>query len=112
VIQETSNRKNEPAITSNQWHVVHAKWSGDPNGKPLFLRSIVSEHDDQAAALGAREALAASLVAGMTERSMRRRIKSSFESRPTSRSRLRGGCPNSAPESAPACPFARAPPLL
>ena len=69
MIQETSKRKNEPAITSNQWHVVHAKWSGDPNGKPLFLRSIVSEHDDQAAALGAREALAASLVEGMTERS-------------------------------------------
>jgi hypothetical protein len=69
MIQEAFNRKNEPAITSSQWHVVHARWSGDPNGRPRFVRSIVSEHPDQASAVAAGKSLLASLVTELGDRS-------------------------------------------
>lgn len=56
MIQDTLSSKQRPAITSNRWHVVHARWSGERSAQPSFLRSIVSEHDDQEGALkGARE---------------------------------------------------------
>jgi hypothetical protein len=53
MIRETINRKSSPAVTSDQWHVLHARWSGDLEGEPRFLRSIVSEHADSAAAANA-----------------------------------------------------------
>jgi len=59
MIQETLNSKQRPALTSNRWHVVHARWSGEPGNGSTFIRSIVSEHDDQESALqGAREIVA------------------------------------------------------
>jgi hypothetical protein len=56
MIQETLSSKQRPALTSDRWHVVHAQWSGKGSGSSSFLRSIVSEHEDQASAVrGARE---------------------------------------------------------
>lgn len=58
MIEDTVSRRNNPAITSDRWHVVHARWTGDAFGEPRFERSIVSEHDDSASAVAvAREVL-------------------------------------------------------
>ena len=68
MIQETLSNKQRPALTSDRWHVVHARWSRKPSGQSTFLRSIVSEHEDRASAVqGARE-LVASLAAEMEMR--------------------------------------------
>ena len=56
-MQETLNRASRPAITSDHWHVVLAKWSDDRPGELPFIRAIVSEHDDRAHAIVAAKAL-------------------------------------------------------
>jgi hypothetical protein len=68
VIQEIVNRKNLPALTSDHWHVVHARWSGNAAGKPTFVRSIVSEHEDRAAAVVAARGVMTSIVPTMGDR--------------------------------------------
>jgi hypothetical protein len=68
LIREILNADQEPAITSDRWHVVLARWSGEP-GEPRFERSIVSEHADSAAALSAARELKASLAPGLASRS-------------------------------------------
>ena len=73
MIQDTLSSKQRPAITSNRWHVVHARWSGERSTQPKFERSIVSEHDDQESAVhGARE-LVARLAAEMSARPLAER---------------------------------------
>lgn len=67
MIRELLNAENKLAVTSDRWHVIHARWSGAP-GEPFFLRSIVSEHEDSAAAVKAARHLKASLVPGMVSR--------------------------------------------
>ncbi len=61
MIRETLNRKNRVAITSDRWHVVRAHWSGDAV-KPRFVRSVVSEHEDRAAAVKVARQLMVALV--------------------------------------------------
>jgi hypothetical protein len=63
VIRETRSRKHNPALTSDQWHVVQARWTGNTNGEPLFARSIVSEHDKQADAMHAAREMESSVAA-------------------------------------------------
>jgi hypothetical protein len=57
MIRETTNRKNLPAVTSNQWHVVHARRRCETDKATStgarFVRLIVSEHQDRAAAVAA-----------------------------------------------------------
>lgn len=67
MIRELQNADNELAVTSDRWHVVHARWSGAP-GEPFFLRSIVSEHEDSASAVRAGRELKAALEPGMLQR--------------------------------------------
>jgi hypothetical protein len=56
MIQETLSHKRRPALTSDLWHVVHARWTGREGGSASFSRTIVSEHEDRArAARAARE---------------------------------------------------------
>ena len=62
MIQEIINRKNLPAVTSDHWHVVHARLAGETKGKPSFERSIVSEHEDRAAAAVAAKRVMISLA--------------------------------------------------
>ena len=68
MIKETLNTDKEPAVTSDRWHVIHARWSGAP-GTPRFVRTIVSEHDDSDSAVQAARELKSSLALGMTSRS-------------------------------------------
>lgn len=60
MIEQTETRRKLPAITSNRWHVVHAKWCGAPSSEP-FERQIVSEHEDRAQAVVAARSLLQSL---------------------------------------------------
>jgi hypothetical protein len=53
VIVETTSPRGRPAWTSDRWHVVLARWSGDDGARARFDRTIVSEHDDHGAAVGA-----------------------------------------------------------
>ena len=85
MIQETFSRKNNPAITSNQWHVIRARWSGDRSGEAMFERSIVSEHEDHASAMAAGRELSASVVAEMADRPAAQRDQV-FVRRPTYKS--------------------------
>jgi hypothetical protein len=66
LIREFLNAENEPAITSDLWHVVLAEWSRDP-GIPSFVRTIVNEHDC-ASALRSAQLLKAELVVKMKQR--------------------------------------------
>lgn len=68
MIKETLNADKELAVTSDHWHVIHARWSGAP-GIPRFECSIVSEHPDSSTALQAARDLKSSLVPGMVSRS-------------------------------------------
>jgi hypothetical protein len=65
MIRETQSRKRNPAITSDAWHVVHARWSGNRAAEPRFDRSIVSEHVDRTAATDAARTLVAELATEM-----------------------------------------------
>jgi hypothetical protein len=68
LIQETLSRNSNPALTSDRWHVLHARWSNESSRAPLFVRSIVSEHDDHAAAVRAAEAFLTKIMPGMSDR--------------------------------------------
>jgi len=72
MIRETLNKKNTPALTSDQWHVVIARLSEagveQEKGAPRFVRSIVSEHEDRASAVTAARAMISALDAEMAGR--------------------------------------------
>jgi hypothetical protein len=85
MIREIVDEKNNPAVTSDHWHVIHARWSGDPSGEPRFVRSIVSEHEDSAAALSAARAIKSSMAPSMRDRSRETRDQV-FVRRPSSKS--------------------------
>ena len=84
MIRETL-KKNSLAVTSDRWHVILARWSGDPTGEPRFERSIVSEHDDSAAALNAARAIKSEIAPNMAIRSPETRDQV-FVRRPSSTS--------------------------
>lgn len=68
MIRETNSSKNSPALTSDRWHVVRAAFSGETSGKPRFARSIVSEHEDRAAAVTAAREIFSSISPEMKTR--------------------------------------------
>lgn len=68
MITETKSHKSNPAITSDRWHVVHARWNGAETDEPQFDRSIVSEHDDREGATRAAGELHQSLAGEMNSR--------------------------------------------
>ena len=83
MIRELLNTKNAPALTSDHWHVVYARLSGEESGKsskpaksPRFVRSIVSEHDDRASAVNAAREIVSTFVVEMAgrERSTRDQV--------------------------------------
>ncbi len=65
MIRETISRKNSPSITSDHWHVVHARLSVEPSTEPRFVRSIVSEHADRVGAVAAARKIVSSLAPEM-----------------------------------------------
>ena len=56
MITEVQTAKGSAAITSDRWHLVHSRWLGTGGRRP-FVRSIYSEHDDQAACRDAAKEL-------------------------------------------------------
>jgi hypothetical protein len=73
LIKETLSQKNNPSVTSDCWHVIHARWSGEMKGTPLFDREIVSEHADRDLATAAARKMVAALAKTMTKRAPERR---------------------------------------
>jgi|SRR5882672_5269011 len=67
MIQETLSRNSNPALTSDRWHVLLARWSGKSKADPRFTRSIVSEHDDHASAVTAARGMLSSRSAEMAK---------------------------------------------
>jgi hypothetical protein len=68
MIKDTVTRRQQQAITSDRWHVIHAEWCGKDAGHPPFSRSIVSEHEDRAHARAAAKELSAALTANVLDR--------------------------------------------
>ena len=58
MITTVETRKGTEAITSDRWHVVHARFVGEGAGLP-FTRSVSSEHDDRKSCVRAAKALVA-----------------------------------------------------
>lgn len=56
MITAVKTRKGADAITSDQWHVVHARCLGT-DGSWRFERSVASEHRDRGACVKAARAL-------------------------------------------------------
>lgn len=73
MIRETLLESEALAITSDAWHVVHARWNGVAKGTPLFDRAIVSEHADIETAREAARALWRTLEDSMARRPVARR---------------------------------------
>lgn len=73
MIKETLSKKRHPALTSDQWHVVHARWSGETKGEPRFEREIVSEHEGRDSAAVAGRKIVASIAKEMAARPRDRR---------------------------------------
>ncbi len=63
MIREVVTDRGAPAITSDQWHVVHSRFVGPDNERP-FLRSIHSEHVDRTACREVARTLRAQLSKG------------------------------------------------
>ena len=62
MISETVTTKGTPAITSDRWHVVHAKCRCKGKTSGSFERVVVSEHDDQTDCRKAARAFLAALA--------------------------------------------------
>jgi hypothetical protein len=58
MISTVETRKGTEAVTSDRWHVVHARHDGSQAKLP-FVRSISSEHEDRAACVKAARKLVA-----------------------------------------------------
>ena len=73
MIQDTTSKHQAPALTSDQWHVVHAQWDGLIGSDPRFERTIVSEHADRPQARKAAELLLLQVASQMKLRSLEQR---------------------------------------
>ena len=62
MIRELRTSGNRRALTSDLWHVVHARWSGFSTLKPRFERTIVSEHSDLESAVEAARNMAIEIL--------------------------------------------------
>jgi hypothetical protein len=72
VIRDVKSRRQNPAITSDRWHVVHAVWSGN-EGEARFDRKILSEHADFETARAEACKIMAALSLEMGDRPRERR---------------------------------------
>lgn len=68
MIEETKTPNRNPAVTSDRWHVVHARWDGVTRAAPLFVRKIVSEHETREEAVDAARSLRASVAPQLANR--------------------------------------------
>lgn len=68
MIRETKNDKNTPMVTSDQWHVLRARWTGESSSVPLYKRTIESEHVDRDSAADAAREIASTFDTEMAGR--------------------------------------------
>ena len=61
MIREVVTERGAPAITSDQWHVVHSRFGCTDTERP-FTRSIHSEHVDRSACRNVARTLRAQLA--------------------------------------------------
>jgi hypothetical protein len=61
MIRNVKTSKGADAITSDQWHVVHSRFTSVKQG-PAFSRGVHSEHDDRVACAKAAKRLRAKLA--------------------------------------------------
>jgi hypothetical protein len=73
MIADALTGRQNPATTSDQWHVVHSEWKGRASNHPPFARSIVSEHKNKAAADVAGKQLAMKLQTAQKKRPLEER---------------------------------------
>ena len=74
MIKDALTRRGNPATSSDQWHVVHAKWCGKERKLSPFARKVVSEHGgDRSAAVAAAKKLIARLKASIKDRPLAER---------------------------------------
>ncbi len=67
MIRESRNESNRVVLSSDRWHVVHARWERNLTETARFARTIVSEHDDRDTARLSARSLMNQLVAGLAE---------------------------------------------
>jgi hypothetical protein len=58
MIRETTSHNDAPMLTTDQWHVLRARWTGESTTEPLYRRTIESEHEDNDAAANAARQIA------------------------------------------------------
>jgi hypothetical protein len=63
MIKEVVTSKGTPAITSDQWHVVHSRYADGRQERP-FARAVHSEHASRSECVQAARALRRKLSAG------------------------------------------------
>jgi hypothetical protein len=68
MIRESKNHKNSRMLSSDRWHVLRARWTGESKTDPLYRRTIESEHEDRDSALTAARAVAAGFHVEMDSR--------------------------------------------
>jgi hypothetical protein len=61
MIHQVLNRKGQPALCCDVWHLVHARFSVVADRTAPYERSIVSEHETREAGLRAARLYAAKL---------------------------------------------------
>lgn len=66
MISDTTTARSRPAITSDQWHVVRARWH-EGSATP-YAREVVSEHPDRVSAADAARTCVAAIALEMTDR--------------------------------------------
>jgi hypothetical protein len=73
MIKKAFTKNRDAAVTSDQWHVIHAEWCGECTVNPTFARSITSEHVDKAEASAAAKKLKSSLKGVTDQRPLEQR---------------------------------------
>lgn len=68
MIDEITNEHGRSSVRSDRWHVIHARWERNLTEQAVFARSVVSEHDDRAAAELAARILVQRMVSELAER--------------------------------------------
>jgi len=68
MIKQSMNEASRAVVTSDQWHVVHARWERNLTKAARFTRTIVSEHSTRPNAVESARSLMHGLVAELAER--------------------------------------------
>lgn len=68
MIKESLNEAKRPVVSSDRWHIVHARWNRNLTEAAQFSRTVISEHDDQETAKKHARSFIDKLVGELAER--------------------------------------------